>query len=74
MNTSRLIKSWRTRQGITIRDIDNNHLLSICGATYLKYENNPEKMPIEVLIEIVNLFNGTIEEFFNTFKQDKLAQ
>jgi transcriptional regulator with XRE-family HTH domain len=72
--STRILKSWRAKKGLSIRNLDEQNLLSVSGNTYNKYENNPGKIELDFLYEIVDVFGGDINEFFNAFQQDKKSQ
>jgi transcriptional regulator with XRE-family HTH domain len=59
---SRNIKSVRQKRGLTQEEIAKN--MSISKPTYIQIENNPFKQSITKLIELSDVLDCSIDEFF----------
>lgn len=71
METTRYLKSIRVKNNYTQKD--TAIALNISRATYSLYENDPLKCPLDIVLKIIDLFDGNIETFFNAIKQDYLS-
>lgn len=74
MNASMAIKSLRGKKLLTQEEVANR--LGVIRQTYNTYESNPLKLELNVIINILNALEATVEEreeFFNALKQDFMS-
>lgn len=74
MNASMAIKSLRGKKLLTQEVVANR--LGVIRQTYNTYESNPLKLELNVIINILNALEATVEEreeFFNALKQDFMS-
>ena len=74
MNASMAIKSLRGKKLLTQEVVANR--LGVIRQTYTTYESNPLKLELNVIINILNALEATVEEreeFFNALKQDFMS-
>ena len=74
MKTTDIIKSFRTKRGLKQEDVAN--MLKISRQTYNSLENdllNNDCMLLFKLLEIFELSDNEINEFFDVLKQDYLS-
>lgn len=70
--TSRLLKSWRIKKGLTIEECATK--LNIGKNSYNSYELNISKCRLDVIDKIINLLDGDYNEFLIAYQQDKYSQ
>ncbi len=56
------IRSYRVRAGMTQEDVAKT--LNISRMSYVRYENNPQKLKMETLQQIANIFHCNVVDFF----------
>jgi len=74
VNASMAIKSLRGKKLLTQEEVANR--LGVIRQTYNTYESNPLKLELNVIINILNALEATVEEreeFFNALKQDFMS-
>jgi len=74
MKASRLLKSYRARSGYTLAELCDK--LSRSRQTYNKYELNPNSLPIDVFMELIDVFelsDDDITNFLHALKQDNMS-
>lgn len=71
METTKFLKSLRARKGYTQEYVSNE--LCVTRNTYISYENNPLNCPLDIILKIINLLDGNIEEFLIALKQDYMS-
>ncbi len=60
------LKMYRTRIGYTQEKVAK--ILNVSRATYCDYEVNPQKLKIETLQDIANIFKCDLKDFFVQFE------
>lgn len=71
MKSTNVIKSWRAKKGYTQEEAAE--LFDFSRITYMKYENNPLSINLELLIKMTKLLNGNLQEIFFALEQDYLS-
>lgn len=71
METTKFLKSLRARKNYTQEYTSKK--LSVTRNTYISYENNPLKCPLDLIFDIVKILDGNIEDFFLALKQDYMS-
>lgn len=71
LEATKYLKSLRAINGYDLSKMQE--LMPIHRVTYNRYENNPLKVDVNVLLEMVSVLNGDIDVFLNAIKQDYLS-
>lgn len=71
LESSKVLKSMRAKKGYDIYEIPE--YLPIHRVTYQRYENNPLKVNVDMLFNIVEVLDGNLDELFSALKQDYLS-
>lgn len=72
LETTKYLKSLRVLKGFDLCKMQE--VMPYHRVTYKKYENNPLKVDINILMSMVYVLDGDYDTLFNALKQDYMSQ